>query len=251
MKEFTNTLTKTVELPSLGRVYKEAIDPHITLRGMVTSDEVTRLSVSDRKFEKLCEVIDNCTTSEQHISSYDMCIGDYRFLLFNLRTLTYGPKYHITATCPICGMQSKEVIDISDINVFKYNEENIEKYRTIELPISKYKITLKFLTCRMLDDIDERVAEFKRKANVDNTLIQSIAARIDTIDGSKPDPLFITDWVRKLPMQDINVITQYADKLDTLIGIDSEVFLTCNLCTYSYKANIKTDSEFFRPALDI
>ena len=115
-------------------------------------------------------------------------------------------------------------------------------------------VTLRLQTPRMLDKIDGQVKEFNKKVG-DKTLnaeiLYSITNLIETIDGKEPNPVTLEQWVRDLPMMDTNYILTYGQKLNNLIGIDTDLQVECETCGLEYDTFLQTNNEFFRPALDI
>ena len=187
------------------------------------------------------------------ISAYDMCVGDYQFCLHKLRVVTYGPQYKMNSVCPYCGFENQETVNLEDLKVIEY-DPSLEKYREFILPVSEKKIKLHVETPRRLDEITTQVKDFKRKhpeAVGDPTLVFTVAGLIDTVDGKRPTIIQMEEWVRSLPMRDVNVILQNADKYNEGIGLDIQMLETCNLCNLTYKTGFKMTSEFFRPTLDI
>ena len=87
-------------LPSMGKVYDVKVNPVVRLKSMNTEHEMKRLSPSERPYKTLCEIIDDCLVDNPGISSYDMCMADYIFLLHKLRVATYGKTYEIEANSP-------------------------------------------------------------------------------------------------------------------------------------------------------
>lgn len=244
------TISEYFTLPSEGRVYTNInVNPQIQLRSMTTVEEMQRLTHTDKAYKNLCDIIDKCMVNNPGISSYDMALGDYQYLLFKLRTITYGSEYNGKATCPYCGSTNDAKFSLDDLIINTYTEE-IEKYREFELPQSKSIIRIKMRTPRMLDTITEKVKEFKAKrATSDATLLYSIQSIIESIDGEAPNPVYIQDWIRNLPMKDTNTITNYSDKLDNMLGIDTQLFYNCDICGLPFNSQMKTDMEFFRPSL--
>ena len=51
-KDFT--ISENYILPSLGKIYEEEFDPHITIRSMTTADEMKRLSPSELTYKNMC-----------------------------------------------------------------------------------------------------------------------------------------------------------------------------------------------------
>ena len=246
------TIAEFVSLPSEGKLYNELIDPQVELRSMTTAEEMRRLAPTENNYENLCSIIDDCIVKGPQMSSYDMCLGDYQFLLYKLRIVTYGSSYVVNSTCPYCRAVTKETIQLEELPVKTYNEEML-KYKEIELPMSKHMITLKMITPRMLDDLRHKVDEFKRKANskaIDSAVLYSICNVIEYIDGERYNDFRKEEFVKKLPMKDTNMIANYSDKLASYIGIDTEVTFKCDMCGLMHKAKLPMTNEFFRPALD-
>lgn len=247
------TIAEFVTLPSDGKVYKELIDPQIELRSMTTAEEMRRLAPAENTYEKLCSIIDDCTVKGPQMSSYDMCLGDYQFLLYKLRIVTYGSEYQINTKCPICRTSSTETINLEDLLVRTFDEEVFEKYHELVLPVTQSKVTLKMVTPRMLDEVAASMKTFNRKVNNENlnsSILFSISNIIDTIDGKKPNPITLEEFVRTLPMRDTNMISNYSDKLSNMLGIDTNITIRCGFCGSENKSRLSMTSEFFRPSLD-
>lgn len=246
------TIAEYFTLPSEGKVYDKQVNPKIKLRSMTTADEMQRLSPSELPYQNMCDVMDNCFVENPGISSYDLCLGDYLFLLQKLRTVTYGASYKISTICPYCGTKNVIDINLDELPIMKYTDE-IEKLREFDLPISKKHIRLKLQTPRILDNITEKSKEYKRKSNTDfdPTILFTVQEIIETVDGKKPNPITITDWVKNLPMADTNTILAYATRLNSAIGMDLTLNQTCKACTLDFKSQFKINAEFFRPPLDI
>ena len=156
------TIAESYTLPSHGKVYEQEINPHIKLRSMTTAEEMKRLSPSDRPYENLAEIIDDCLVEDIGISSYDLCVGDFQFLLHKLRIVTYGPQYKAQIVCPYCGVPEEKIINLEDLKVMEYSEE-LNKYFEIDLPITKKHIKLRMQTPRILDDVTAKTNELRKK----------------------------------------------------------------------------------------
>ena len=247
------TLTGTYTLPSLGKVYGDKkINPEITLRSMTTEEEMKRLNPSDKPYKVMADIIDACMIEKPGISSYDMCIGDYQFLLHKLRIVTYGSSYPLASTCPWCGSTNTDKINLEQMEVLTYSEE-LSKYNELDLPITKHHITLKMQTPRMLDDISVRAKEIRKKSSTagDPAFLLTVEALIDTVDGEQVDVIKKAEFARKLPMMDTNYIVAYAQKLTEGIGLNTTLDNKCDVCGLDYQSSFRTTSEFFRPTLDI
>ena len=117
------TVAHDYTLPSEGKVYDKEVNPHVKLRSMTTAEEMKRLNHTDRPYKSMSEIIDDCLVDKIGISSYDMCIADYQYLLHKLRIVTYGPNYKISSTCPYCGSQNVHNIDLDSLSLVPFDEE--------------------------------------------------------------------------------------------------------------------------------
>lgn len=246
------TIAETYTLPSLGKVYDVEVNPQVTLKSMTTEQEQKRLAITDFPYKMLCEIIDDCIVDDIGISSYDMCIGDYQFLLYKLRTVTYGPEYKMDARCPYCGYTRTESISLDDLVPIMYTDE-FENYRKMVLPKTQEEITLRVQTPRMLDNIVDGAREHKKKFpdSSDYSLTLTLKNLIEKVNGKKPDPMKVLDWIKQLPMADVNTIITYAEKLNGMIGLDTKLVFKCDLCGLYHDSSLSISKEFFRPALDI
>ena len=247
------TISEYFTLPSQGKVYDQKVVPEVHLSSMTTRHEMQRLAPSKSQFKVLCDIIDDCIVDDIGISSYDMCSGDYQFLLFKLRTVTYGPDVTIKDVCPHCGAVSDLKIDIDNLEILS-DIESFNKYRVFTLPVTGKEIKLRFQTPHMLDTVIEKVKEYNDRVKnnqVDQTMIFSIKEIIETVDGHKPDPINIDEWLRNLPMKDTNTILAYANKMDNCIGVNTNLDIDCDICGRTHSTILKVGPEFFRPEIDI
>ena len=246
------TIAESYTLPSLGKVYSETINPHVKIRSMTVEEEMKRLAPSDRPYKMLSEIIDDCLIEKPGISAYDLCVGDYQFLLHKLRVVTYGPDYKIITTCPYCGNKETSVINLEDLSVKAYSED-IEKYKEFVLPRSNKKIRIRMQTPRLLDDVTVKVQDFKKKATSfvgDPAFLFTLESLIESIDDKPVNPLNIQEFIRKLPMMDTNFIIKNAQKLDEGVGLNTAIELKCSDCGLEYPATFRTTAEFFGPSID-
>ena len=131
--------------------------------------------------------------------------------------------------------------------------KDIENYINIELPVTKKRITLRMQTPRMLDDINLKTKEFKRKASVsgDPAFLFTLQSLIYSVDGNKLDVIKLEDFVRKLPARDSNYIIQCGQRLNTKIGLGTVFTVVCATCGLEYRSSFRYTSEFFGPTNDI
>lgn len=247
------TIVEQCTLPSKGKVYKTEVNPNITLRSMTTAEEMRRLQPSERPMQVLCGLIDDCMVDKCGISSYDMCIGDYQYLLHKLRIVTYGGEYRINSQCPYCLSTNEDTINLGDLEVNEY-DESVQQYFEFDLPRTKHHIKIRMQTPRMLDEIQVRAKEYNKKRSNkkgDSALLFSVRFLIETVDGEKLDPVQIEDFVENLPMMDTNYILANSAKLNEKVGLNTDLTILCDVCGLEYHSTFREGSEFFRPTVDI
>ena len=247
------TLTGDFVLPSLGKIYDVDVNPNVKIRSMTVAEEMKRLNSSDRPYKVLADIIDDCLIDKPGISAYDMCLGDFQYLLHKVRIVTYGSKYKISSKCPSCGFNNVGEIDLNDMSVSSYTDE-ISKYFEIELPISKNKIKLRMQTPRIVDDISIRTKEItsKRKSpSKDSAFLLTIESIVEAVNGEKLDIFKKSDFIKQLPMADINYILAAMEKLNREIGLDTDLSNTCDFCGFDYESSFRVTPEFFRPSVEI
>ena len=247
------TLTGNYTLPSLGKIYDVDVNPNVKIRSMTVAEEMKRLNSSDRPYKNIADIIDDCLIDKPGISSYDMCLGDFQFLLHKLRVVTYGTKYKLSSKCPHCGFTNYGEIDLNDMSVSSYTDE-IAKYFEIELPNSGDRIKLRMQTPRILDDITIRTKEMasKRKSpSKDSAFLFNIESVIDLVNGEKLDIFKKSDYVKSLAMGDTNYILAAMNRLNDGIGLDTNLLNTCDFCGLDYDSPFRITPEFFRPTISI
>ena len=246
------TITGNFVLPSKGKIYSPEIDPEVTLRTMTTSEEMRRMSSSDYPYKVMADIIKDCMVSGPEIHPYDVCLGDYLFLMYKLREVTYGSSYTLETRCPFCNTKNIDTVDLNDLIIKEFNPI-IFKYMEFELPQTKKRVKIKFQTPRMLDTVDEKIRHHKKKSIDKSTnpeLIYTISTMIESIDNETPNILDVEKWVPTLPMLDTQTILSYAEIVNGVIGIDRGLEVTCDMCKLSYETSFRIGPEFFRPTIN-
>ena len=219
------TISETYTLPSRGKIYNVKIDPEVQLRSMTTNEEMMRLSHTDTPYRTLCNVIDACWVNKPDgVSSYNLHLGDYQFLLHRLRVVTYGTDYPITSVCPVCGKVNKSRINLDEIKVLPF-------------------------------DSDEDLKEFNEK-NPEETSNQeyliTLLHIVDKVDGKKVTEPILRNFLKNLPLMDTNIIIQKVSKINEKVGIDTIIKNECSnsKCGAKYRTSFRITNEFFGPSID-
>jgi len=244
------TLMEGHELPSKGLIYNVPVDSHVELRSMTARDEMKRLAPSTTPLKTLADIIEGCMLEKPKIHVYDMALGDYEFLLHKLRIVTYGEGYKITTRCPECGEPIETIANLGDLELRKFDVDKFNELREFTLPNSGHRITLNFLTPRLLEEIDMKVKEMQRKykgAVTDFDTLVRLEVSIDTIDGNNLGPTDLDGLINNLPAADMAKILNAMDNLNAFLGLDNRLFLTCPKCHSEFTNFFRFGPEFFRP----
>lgn len=239
------------ELPSKGRIYGKKFDPSFTLRSMTVEDEMKRLAPSNNPYKAMSEIIESCLDEKFPIPVYDLCLGDYTYLLHKLRVVTYGADYNLRFTCPYCGNSEIITVDLDDMKINKY-DDSIKELMTVKLPVTGNEVKLRFQTPRDLDRINREAKKMREDfpdMTGDPTILLTLQSLIDSVDGEPIDPIMIKETLKKLPMKDTNIISQVATKLNSSIGIDTNLHLKCTKCGGEVDTPFRYTSEFFGPTI--
>lgn len=245
------TIMEGYELPSKGKIYSENVNPHIELRSMTARDEMKRLSPSSTPLKTLADIIEGCCIETPAIHVYDMSLGDYEFLLHKLRIVTYGEDYKVALRCPECGEVIEAVTKLDQLGVKEYNEDEIKELQTFTLPKSNRLVTLNFLSPRMVEEMEVKVKDMKRRyksATIDFETLVRLLVNIDLIDGEKKSETELENIITNLPALDLQKILNNIDKLNQKIGLDNILYLTCPKCGEEVTTFFRFGPEFFRPS---
>ena len=246
------TIGENYTLPSLGKVYDKEVNPHIKLRSMTTEEEMKRLSPSDRVYKNLCEIIDDCLIEKPGISSYDMIVADYQYLLHKLRIVTYGPEYETALVCPYCGCTNEETVNLENLEVSQYSEE-LSKYLEFVLPKTGDTIKIRMQTPRILDEIAVRSKGNKKTSNSgESVFLLTLMYVVTERNGVRFTDSFEKEkYLRHLPMMDVNYILKCVEKINEKVGLDTGIEAKCGVCGADYKSSFRLTAEFFGPSIDI
>lgn len=240
-------------LPSLGKVYSENVNPVVKIKSMTTNQEMKRLAPSERAYKTICEIIDECLVENPGISSYDMCLADYQFLLHKLRVVTYGKDYKLEFTCPFCGSKEETTIDLDSLEVRNADDIDYGDLQEFVLPKTKKKIRIKMQTPRMIDQISIQSKDLDKKSKGtqgDTAFLFTLEYMIESVDGEEIDSVRKEKFVRNLPMMDTNYIMKKAEKLVESFGIQTSIEKECPICGLDYTGSFRFTQEFFRPSID-
>ena len=132
----------------------------------------------------------------------------------------------------------------------EFNEDEINGLQTFSLPKSGRMITLNFLSPRMVEEMEVKVKDMKRRyknATIDFETLVRLLMNIDLVDGEKKTETELENIITNLPALDLQKILNNIDKLNQQIGLDNILYLTCPKCGEEVTTFFRFGPEFFRP----
>lgn len=251
------TIAESYHLPSNGLVYDNPINCDVKLRSMTVRDEMRRMSPSNDGsiYKTMADIIDDCLIEKPGISAYDMCIGDYQFLLHKLRIVSLGPEYKIECRCPVCGDRDEHIVNLESLELYELKEFDRDLLK-VKLPVCGKEVELNITTPRILDNIEKdvlRVAKQYKKQNkemadIDWHLLYQLVYSIKTVDSQKLSIVQKETFCNNLVGRDFNAIINALDKIDEKVGLGATFEVHCNHCGYDIVTPFRITTEFFRPS---
>lgn len=249
---------KDVVLPSKGYLYDGQLPEGRVKIAEITMNEEQLIAAKTRATASSVPdiIYQNCVNCAP-MNPLDLLVGDRLFLLFSVRSLSFGSGYHFPFRCSQCGTQSKIDIDLSTgqgphiekgIRVQTLDED---AEPTILCEVSGGTIIeLKRLTGRdekTLHSVNPSSDDEQAKAmRFYNTLIAQIAS----VDGKSREEIGIEmrNFLQSLPYRDSILISETLEEKGC--GLDTELTVRCPSCGWlEEEVDLPLTSEFFRPRI--
>lgn len=236
-------------LPSHGKLYIDDVNPEVVLSSMKAKHEMLRLSATEESHKIMSQIIDDCIETDFGISSYDLCLGDFQFLLFKLRIVTFGNNYELLGKCPFCGFEQTYKVDLDTLETKEYTD-SYEDLKHLTLPVGGEELLLTYQTPRMLDRINVKMKEYRKRhrdSDENPTILFNIMSVIDEVNGEIPDALELEEWIKELPLADATAIVNRIDEMNNSIGVNLYVEDSCRICGTNFIVPFRVNNTFFRP----
>lgn len=252
----TSNLTHEIQLPSKGLLNPEIPEGKIVQRCMMLSDQKFLAGSKLSGDLAIQELLRRCTETPENIDVSALTVPDSLYMLFKLRSLSYGDKYTFRTKCPECGSRIDVTIDLSELEVV-YLEPGYEKNLHVVLPHKGDTVYTKLMTNRDFSEIEKDVRRMKKRfpdSQEDFEISMKLAAQIVRIklqtpreDGTKEldNPIDILQYVEKLTDLDATAIKSTTENV--VYGIRPTVEKVCPNCNEIIDVNVQFGPQFFRP----
>lgn len=240
-----NTIEKTFQVPSNGAF---GGPKEITLRAMTTKEEKILMSTKDLSvFDRL---IKSCCVEPKDLDIGLLHQNDIMYLVYALRSITFGNTYIQEMTCPECGFKQEIEVDIGEMNINILDTEDLDERLTVTLPIAKDTLQLKILSSGDIKRLDKQIKVKVTKGKIqDPDSYEFLIKLMETIVNRNGEDFESIDEKRNytdnLHMQDLVAIQNTLKNIE--FGLDNSIIRTCNKCGEDVEVNGLICPEFFRP----
>lgn len=245
-------IQETFILPSKGKCYTNMVVPEqVTLRAMNTMDEKIRMA-STSPFISTPMLIKNCLVGSEAdaITTEDLKFFDLIFLMYKLRTVTYGPEYKLKGVyCDNCKREEDITVNLDELKVNYLPDDFVEPFN-IKLPMSGDTLGCKLLSARDYEDIQRENERRKSKGMEDSDFILNYVQRIVSINGETTIPALVENYVQEMHAKDLRTFDIEYNKISNGLGLDMEYSCQCPDCGAEITFNVPLVGEFFRPTFD-
>jgi hypothetical protein len=249
------TPTEFVELPSGGKYYPGGHPLHGTdtleIRYMTAKDEDILTSRSLLKKGVAIERMLENILVDKSIKVDDLLVGDKNALIVAARITGYGEEYETKTTCPACIETVNYMFDLTQKKLNSGGElesSNVMETEsgtfTIELPVSKINLEVRFLTGRDEKKLAQ-ISERRKKHNLSEAILtDQFKLMIVSVNGESNTEI-VASFVDAMPAQDSRHLRLMYSTIMPNIALDQS--FTCSSCGYEEEVDVPFTADFFWP----
>lgn len=247
------TPVESIPIPSGGSIYPEGSPLHgaetIEIRAMTAKEEdILTSRALIKKGTVISSLLSSCIV-DKSIDVDQMISGDRNAVMTAIRITGYGSNYTCEVDCPACNEKNKQEFDLSELPIKRLEIQPVVEGANLfsfNLPVSKKRVTFKFLTGIDETEISQEMERRKKKLGNENDslvttrLNYSIISIEDIKDKSK-----ISQFIRNMPAGDSRSLRKYMD--DNEPGIEMKTWMTCLSCSEQSEVRLPMGASFFWP----
>ena len=239
--------TEIVDLPSKGKFYLQD-NPlynkeYVEIKHMTAKEEDILTSVSLIEKGIAIDHLIQSLLLDKSINAKTMFAGDRNAILLNARINGYGPEYKIESSCSSCSNTDEITVDLATIKSKTLSDDN--ETLTLELPKSKYPVTIRFLTAHEEELLQKEVEKSTKMGLSDNSFLIFLKFIVTSINGIKANDGIVSQFIENMPASDARYIRDFYTK--TKPDIDFSVETECSLCSHTERREVPLTAQFFWP----
>lgn len=219
---------------------------------MTVAEEKILYTAKDFSFIK--KIVKACCVEPKDLDIKTLHPNDLIYLLYAIRLITFGEKYHDERKCPDCGLKQDIVIDISEMEMTQLDTEGLTEKLQVKLPVAKDELQLALLNQGDLDEIDRKVNSGLSKGTVRNAGDYEYVLKLEKIiDSNLTNPFENREkkmaYIDKMNARDLAAIQATINKIE--FGFDTTVYRECEGCGKEMEVTGTICPEFFHPTTEI
>lgn len=247
-----SVITETYTLPSKGKLYGPEFPSEIVIRSMTTFEEKMRLG-NQGFWRIMCDLLNAVCSFPEGFSAENLTLFDFYFLMYKMRTVSYGPEYKVKISCPKCGKSMTSKVNLDNLKTLEIPDDFIEPFKIGPLPRSKDTLLCKVVRVkdiinneRKAKDILKKYPEYKG----DPLYILNKISEIVSVNDEEMSPYDIEKYVEEMAAMDSAYFEQaYSHKMNN-IGLTTSCEDVCESCGEELVFELPFNSEFFRPTFE-
>lgn len=226
-----------VPLPSQGLYYKNK-KKSVKVGYLTASDEnILMGSTTDLTLNLLRAKI-----YEPDVRVEELLEGDVEAILIFLRNTSFGPEITLNVTDPATSKPFQTTVVLDQLEIIKGQEPSPDGTFTIELPKSKSKVKVKFLTYGDIMEIQKMIDTYPQ-----NRVVPRITWRLQKeileVDGNA-DKGFIAKFIEQMPILDSKHIRKFLEANEPKLDLSKIVIAPSG---ERLTVNVGFGVDFFRP----
>jgi len=237
----------SVELPSRGKFYGAACPDGIVEMFPMTGRE--EALVSGMGASNITTIFDTllkrCMKTGPPVE--ELLTSDRFYLLFVLRSNSYGEDYTFTTKCPSCSARVNHTSKVpSDFKILWAKDEWAEPF-SVTLPRSQATVQFRLLRGKDEAEILQYARREEAKARLeDPSFIYRLAKALVTINGKTPEIQTAMTFIENLIGEDCSALKNAID--DVTPGAVTGVDITCTngRCGDFFRVDLPFTGDFFR-----
>lgn len=253
------------KLPSLGLPYNGKIPGGVVRVSSTTVDEETMLATigPNSTTQAIDTLFQRCVHGLNGVTPNELLTGDRSYLMMAIRVASFGSSHSYQMKCPACGNKFIHNTTLpDDLQVFYLDPETYSDVFTVELPVSKTKVSLKLLRGQDDRDIEAyKAVVYNDPAENDGlgdpvtryTMVKHIVQVEfpggETIKWSQnpADLRKLLTFYRRLSSRDNMVIRDALSEMDCGVNMTLTYQCPSMACQEQFKAQMPLNAQFFRP----
>ena len=242
--------TELVELPSKGILYpsdhplynKEYVEiKHMTAK---EEDILTSLNLIEKGV--VLDYLIQSLLINKDINCKNLLAGDRSAILLNARMNGYGADYKFKLNCSKCSEEIEVECNLAEIKNKEIDASiNDSGLMTLELPKTKYPVTLRFLTDHEEEVLQKEIEKRKNMGFSNESTTIFLQFIVISINGVKNEGNSLVEFIQNMPSLDAKYIqTQYAQSKP---DIDFSIDFQCSGCGHPERREVPLTAQFFWP----